>query len=1083
MSKNVIQPILKHSKLIQSKPNQPMKKIRTLVSLAVLLLIQSFSYGQNTSYTTDWVGNTNPTLAGYVGNCARSMWVAPEGIVYTSSMWDEKGRNIGIYQNGAAIGSMGGTNQGQGCAIAGDATSLYVALQDNPGKVGRYNRTSKARDLIIPVSAGTGDAITGIAAYNGEIYVSDFPGNRIQVYSTAGVFKRGWSVTGPGAIAVENGGANIWVAQQSTGTLRRFSSAGTAGTVFAMAATSRPSALHVNSQGQLWVGDQGPDMNIKIYTNLTGTPSLSGTYGVTGGYLSTSGGLMGQTGAKRFTRIAGIGSDNSGNVYVLNNPWGGTWDLGRNGVTDLHCYNSAGSLAWTLQALNFEGNAAPDSGTDGANLYTGALILSGSGGAGLLANTVNPFRYPFDPRINAAYADRGMHFGHLASVGGKRILAASGQNPDAFFTYYFNAATDGYVAIPGQAYSVATYGRVRNGFCLDSAGNVWTSLDKSNAIQKYPLTGFAANGAPIWGAAVSTPTPASVARLNRIEYLPESDTMILGGGSEDWTLLGNRIEVYQGWGGGNRVPNAVITLNRAQAKSMSAAGSYLFVGYYAVPNVDVFDLATGGFVMTLVSNNNVFVGNDTDSMYGVKAYKKSNGEYMICKDDYNTNKVVIYRWDPNAETVGFGVANAVNPNGHALVQATSAANPNQTDLATFAANVAAAYSSHMGGVVDFDGAGEALDSSPAMIAYYGTNKSLTIGVTANSSLGISPLAPPSGTSGATNCLSAPDANPNLGDITFTMGAINNGVANEKVTAFSFTYLTQTALNGIAVTVTATFSDNSTSVVNRTINRNTASPAQDTFFAFVAPGGKSIKSVALVSNTSRADTTHIDDVGFITSAVASMQATNVINPNGHTLVQGTSVANANQTNSATFSSNVAAAFSANMGGVVNFDAAGGGLGSGPALIANYGGGKSLNVGLNAGCALDISPLAPPSGPTGSVNCLAAPNADPNLGDLIFTMGSVTGGAANEKVTAFAFTYLTQTALNGISITVTATFSDNSTSVVTRTVNRDTNNPTLDTFFAFVAPGGKSIKSVALVSSTNRGGTTRVDDVGFITASVP
>jgi len=133
------------------------------------------------------------------------MWVSPEGVVYTSSLWDENGRNIGIYQNGVAIGKAGGTNQTQGSAITGDATSIFAALQaPNSGAVGRYNRTSLAQDLKFTVSTGTGDAITGLADYNGEVYVSDFPGNRVQVYSTAGVFKRGWSVTGPGAIAVRS---------------------------------------------------------------------------------------------------------------------------------------------------------------------------------------------------------------------------------------------------------------------------------------------------------------------------------------------------------------------------------------------------------------------------------------------------------------------------------------------------------------------------------------------------------------------------------------------------------------------------------------------------------------------------------------------------------------------------------------------------------------------------------------------------------------------------------------------------------------------------------------------------------------
>jgi len=843
-----------------------MHKPKTLVPLLLLLAAASTSRAENTTYVTDWVGNTDPTSTGYVGNCARAMWVASDGTVYTTSNWDENGRNIGIYKNGATIGKAGGTNQTQGSAITGDSTSIFAALEaPNSGAVGRYNRTTLAQDLKFTVSTGTGDAITGLADYSGELYISDFPGNRIQVYTTAGVFERGWTVTSPGAVAVENGGANVWVAQKSSGKICRFSSTGTAGTVIQLASTARPSALYIDSQNRLWVGDQGPDMNIKIYTNLNGTPTLASTYGVTGGYLSTSGGTMGQTGPGRFTRVVGIGNDSAGNVYVLNNPWGGTWDLGRNGETDIHCYNNGGSLLWTLQALNFEGGASPDAGTDGTNLYSGDILFSGSGGGGFLANTVNPFRYPTDARLNTSSADRGMHFGHAACVNGHRILIACGQNPDGFFTYYFNPSTDGYVAIPGVTYGVSG-ARVRDGFCLDSAGNVWTGLDKTNAIQEYPLTGFNANGSPIWGTAVSTPTPSTILPMNQMRYLPDSDTMVLAGGSTDWTLVGNRIEVYNNWIAGNRTPNQVITLSRAQAKSIAAAGSYLFVGYYAIPNVDVFNLTTGSLVLTLVSNNNVSVGNDTDSMYSIHAYLRSDGEYMITRDDYNTNKVVIYRWNPSSGPT-VHTTNVLDTNSHALVQATSTANAGQTDQTTFAANVSTAFANGAGGVVNFDGSGDALTSAPAMAATYdGGAKSLSIGLTAGSALDISPLAPPSGTAGVTNCLTAPDSGTSMGDITFTIGSIAGGQTGEKVTSFAFTYLTETVLNSLTVTVTATFSDQTTSTVTRTVNRNTTNPVFDTFYGFVAPAGKSIVSVSLTSNTTRGDTTHIDDVGFITSIV-------------------------------------------------------------------------------------------------------------------------------------------------------------------------------------------------------------------------
>lgn len=365
-------------------------------------------------------------------------------------------------------------------------------------------------------------------------------------------------------------------------------------------------------------------------------------------------------GARRFTRVAGIGKDAAGNLYVLNNPWGGSWDLGRNGATDIHAYDSAGNLQWTLQSLNFEGIAAADPATDGALFYGGTHIYAGSAGGTFVANTVDPFSYPSDPRIDMNDTQRDEHFGQLVAVGANRILVASGQNPPIFYFFHFNKA-NGYVAIPdaslpGAAFNTAQ--RVTSGFCIDSEGGVWAGLEKTGAIYHYPLAGFDASGKPTWGAGVPTRIPASIQPLTRIVYLAESDTMILAQGivgSADWTSIGTRIEVYHGWRAGNTAaPDPVITLANAGAKSIDAAGNHLFVGYWfggggpARPNVDAFNLATGKLDATLVNTSRATVdaSSAVDSMYGVRAYQRSTGEYVVTKNNVKGNSITVYRWKP-----------------------------------------------------------------------------------------------------------------------------------------------------------------------------------------------------------------------------------------------------------------------------------------------------------------------------------------------------------------------------------------------------------------------------------------------------
>src|SRR5258708_31354511 len=106
------------------------KKNIFTIFLAAMLIAVIAPHCQ-AAYTADWLANTFGTNATRVGSVARSMWIAPEGVIYTASMWDENAGGVAIYQNGQSLGSIGGHGEFQGSAITGNATSIFAALHFN----------------------------------------------------------------------------------------------------------------------------------------------------------------------------------------------------------------------------------------------------------------------------------------------------------------------------------------------------------------------------------------------------------------------------------------------------------------------------------------------------------------------------------------------------------------------------------------------------------------------------------------------------------------------------------------------------------------------------------------------------------------------------------------------------------------------------------------------------------------------------------------------------------------------------------------------------------------------------------------
>lgn len=182
-------------------------------------------------------------------------------------------------------------------------------------------------------------------------------------------------------------------------------------------------------------------------------------------------------------------------------------------------------------------------------------------------------------------------------------------------------------------------------------------------------------------------------------------------------------------------------------------------------------------------------------------------------------------------------------------------------LTDYRTRMVQAFSQDAGGVYQVD----AVSNSGGFFLSYGAERSKSVfwGAGANTTIG--------GTGTFPNLFTAVSGgailqNVNTGNTTFVLGAITGGQVGEQVNTFAITVLSQgttdTAIGppGL-VTVTATYSDATTTTLSRTINE--AAGAGDTFFSFVAPTGFAISNVTFSpANNFRMS---FDDLAFTTTA--------------------------------------------------------------------------------------------------------------------------------------------------------------------------------------------------------------------------
>jgi hypothetical protein len=534
------------------------------------------------------------------------------------------------------------------------------------------------------------DQVTGLATAGSELYVSDSKANRIRVYDAEKMTElRSWPFARPQNIAVDRTG-NLWIIQNKDGSsppkILSYSKTGKLllGRIIDVV---EPTALAVDNQGRLLVAENGPRQQVLMY-NIKDTPKLAGTLGEAGGIYS---GKRGEIGALKFYGITGIGADAKGNLYVNSSGFGPF----RSG-TDLRKLSASGTLQWRLLGLEFTDNADADPATDGKNVFTRHehFVMDYSKGSGrewtYQGFTLDKFRYPDDPRLHNYYTSA-----FVRRIEGKRFLYLNSMFPSHFAIFRF----DGEIAVPCAIFSQERIGsepgkptwpsnqpsvgswtwRDRNGdgsiqnneyeilnpednrgwgWEVDSKGDIWQAIESGKIIH-HRQQGLDNHGIPVYTRKASeiVPAPEPFSNLTRIKYFPETDVMYLGGYTtdrpktgEEWGIVGTEIIRYDNWSTKRTLrwrmalPYAPSADPKLMIKVMDVAGDRVFTGDVIKAEVYVYDAKRGTLLTKLAPGPEVAKQSGwIDTPYGLRAFKRENGEYVLFVEEDLYGKIIMYR--------------------------------------------------------------------------------------------------------------------------------------------------------------------------------------------------------------------------------------------------------------------------------------------------------------------------------------------------------------------------------------------------------------------------------------------------------